>query len=108
LQPLLYALAAEKLFNGETIHSGRLYFCTSIGGFSEQVVLLNEQSRDVIDEIVEAVRDSLAKPFLPAAPDKGQCEICDYRLVCGLNEERRTARKRRVGLEPLLAVRSLP
>jgi ATP-dependent helicase/DNAse subunit B len=108
LQPLLYALAAEKLFNGETIHSGRLYFCTSIGGFSEQVVLLNQQSRDVMNDVAEAVRDSIAKPFLPAAPEKGQCEICDYRVVCGPNEERRTARKRRVGLEPLSAVRSLP
>jgi RecB family exonuclease len=108
LQPLLYALATEKLFNGETIHSGRLYFCTSIGGFSEHVVLLNQQSRNMINDVAKAVRDSIAKPFLPAAPEKGECEICNYRLVCGPNEERRTARKRRVGLEPLLEVRSLP
>ena len=107
LQPLLYALAAEKRFSRQTIHSGRLYFCTSIGGFSEQVVLLDEESRNLIDEIVEAVRDSLAKPFLPAAPEKGQCEFCDYRVVCGPNEERRTARKRQVDLQALLAVRSL-
>src|SRR5271166_4440214 len=31
LQPLLYALAAEKLFAGEAVASGRLYFCTSTG-----------------------------------------------------------------------------
>jgi ATP-dependent helicase/nuclease subunit B len=35
LQPLLYALAAEKLFAGEAeISCGRLYFCTSRGGFA--------------------------------------------------------------------------
>jgi hypothetical protein len=33
LQPLLYALAAEKLFPGDgEVTSGRLYFCTSAGG----------------------------------------------------------------------------
>jgi ATP-dependent helicase/nuclease subunit B len=35
LQPLLYALAAEKLFAGEAVvESGRLYFCTAAGGYS--------------------------------------------------------------------------
>ena len=44
LQPLLYALAAEKLFAGEAkVTSGRLYFCTSTGGFAEQVVPLDER-----------------------------------------------------------------
>ena len=34
LQPVLYALAAEKLFTGEgLVTEGRLYFCTSRGGF---------------------------------------------------------------------------
>jgi hypothetical protein len=47
-------------------------------------------------------------PFLPAAPDNGQCDVCDYRVVCGPHEERRTARKAQGSLEPLLAVRALP
>ena len=34
LQPALYALVAEKLFRGELkVDCGRLYFCTSAGGF---------------------------------------------------------------------------
>ena len=108
LQPVLYALAAEKLFPEEKVQSGRLYFCTSVGGFSEHAGPLNEESRDMIKQLADAVREGIAKPFLPAAPEKGQCEICVYRIVCGPNEERRTARKVRVGLEALSAVRSLP
>ena len=88
--------------------SGRLYFCTSTGGFAEQVVPLDERSRDAAVQVAEAVGEAVAQPFLPAAPDKGQCDLCDYRVVCGPHEERRTARKPQGSLEPLLAVRALP
>ena len=108
LQPLLYALAAEKLFAGEVVTSGRLYFCTSTGGFTEQVVPLDEQSRGTIDRVAETVGEAVAKPFLPAAPENGQCDLCDYRIICGPHEERRTARKVQTRLEPLLAIRALP
>jgi RecB family exonuclease len=108
LQPLLYALAAEKFFAGERVTSGRLYFCTSTGGFTEQVVPLDERSRDTIYRVAETVGEAIAQPFLPAAPDHGQCDVCDYRMVCGPHEERRTARKAQVRLEPLLAIRALP
>ncbi len=108
LQPLLYALAAEKLFAAEAVTSGRLYFCTSIGGFAEQVVPLDERSRDAAYQVAEAISEAVARPFLPAAPDNRQCDVCDYRVVCGPHEERRTARKNQGGLEPLLAMRALP
>jgi ATP-dependent helicase/nuclease subunit B len=108
LQPVLYALAAEKLFPEEKVQSGRLYFCTSLGGFAEYAVPLKEHSRDMIKQLADAVQDSIAKPFLPAAPEKGQCEVCVYRIVCGPHEERRTARKHKVGLEALSDIRSLP
>ncbi len=43
LQPLLYALVAEKLFAGEAeISAGRLYFCTARGGFTELEVALDD------------------------------------------------------------------
>jgi ATP-dependent helicase/DNAse subunit B len=108
LQPLLYALAAEKLFADEAVTSGRLYFCTSTGGFTEQVVPLDERSRDTIYRVAETVGDAIAQPFLPAAPDHGQCDVCDYRIVWGPHEERRTARKAPARLEPLLAIRAFP
>jgi CRISPR/Cas system-associated exonuclease Cas4 (RecB family) len=90
------------------VTSGRLYFCTSTGGFAEQIVPLDEQSRDAIYQVSDAIGEAIAQPFLPAAPDKGQCEACDYRVVCGPHEERRTARKAQGRLEPLLALRALP
>jgi RecB family exonuclease len=109
LQPLLYALAAEKLFVGQAkISSGRLYFCTSAGGFTEQVVLLDDHARAAAVQLAEAVGEAVAHPFLPAAPDKGQCDLCEFRVVCGPYEERRAARKPQRNLEPLLALRAMP
>jgi ATP-dependent helicase/nuclease subunit B len=109
LQPLLYALAAEKLFAGQAkVTSGRLYFCTSTGGFAEQAVLLDERARDAAVQVAEAIGEAIARPFLPAAPDKGQCGFCDYRVVCGPYEERRAARKPEGNLELLLMLRASP
>ena len=68
---------------------------------------LDERARDAADQVAEAIGEAVAQPFLPAAPDKGQCDLCDYRVVCGPHEERRTARKPQGTLEPLLAVRSI-
>jgi hypothetical protein len=78
------------------------------GGFMEQIVPLDEQSRDTIYRVAETVGEAIAKPFLPAAPENGQCDLCDFRIVCGPHEERRTARKAQTRLEPLLAMRGLP
>jgi RecB family exonuclease len=109
LQPLLYALAAEKLLAGQAkVTSGRLYFCTSAGGFAEHVVPLDRSARQTADEIAETIGDALVQPFLPASPESGQCDLCDFRVVCGPYEERRTARKPQGNLAPLLALRGLP
>ena len=53
---------------------GRLYFCTSAGGFAEQTVPLNERARDAAMQVAEAVGDAITRPFLPAAPAEEQCE----------------------------------
>jgi RecB family exonuclease len=109
LQPLLYALAAEKLFAGEAeVTSGRLYFCTSLGAFVEHTVPLDQSARAVAVEVAGAIGDALSGPFLPAAPDRRECDLCDFRVVCGPYEERRSARKPQDRLEPLLSLRELP
>jgi ATP-dependent helicase/nuclease subunit B len=109
LQPVLYALAAEKLFKGEVkVDCGRLYFCTSAGGFSEYTVPLNEESRNTVTVVAETVDDAIREPFLPAAPAERQCEWCDYLSVCGPHEEQRAARKPKAHLARLLAVREQP
>ena len=98
LQPVLYALAAEKLFAGEgRVTAGRLYFCTSTGGFAERTVPLDELARDAAFQVAEAVGEAVARPFLPAAPDKGECSVCDYRVSLrsarGAPREAKAARK---------------
>jgi RecB family exonuclease len=109
LQPVLYALAAEKVFAGEAaVTSGRLYFCTSLGGFVEHTVPLDESARAAAVEVAGTIGDALSGPFLPAAPDRRECDLCDFRVVCGPYEERRSARKSKDRLEPLLALRELP
>jgi hypothetical protein len=108
LQPSLYALAAEKLFEGEAkVDSGRLYFCTSAGGFAEYTVPLNEEARNAVAVVAETIDDAIREPFLPAAPSEQHCEWCDYHSVCGPYEERRAARKPKSNLAGLLTVREL-
>jgi CRISPR/Cas system-associated exonuclease Cas4 (RecB family) len=109
LQPVLYALAVEKLFTGEAkIGSARLYFCTSAGGFSEHVVPLDNPARAAAVQVAGAIGEAITQSFLPAAPDKKQCDICDFQFVCGPYEERRSARKPQKNLSGLLNLRGLP
>jgi CRISPR/Cas system-associated exonuclease Cas4 (RecB family) len=109
LQPVLYALVAEKLF-GDTskVECGRLYFCTSAGGFAECIVPLDQTARAAADTVADTIGNAIAEPFLPAAPRKRECEWCDYRAVCGPYEELRTGRKPKQPVGPLLLLRELP
>jgi len=109
LQPLLYALAAEKLLADEAeVASGRLYFCTSYGGFTAREVVLNDSTRELAAQIAGEIGEALSGPSLPAAPEKDACAYCDYRIVCGPYEEIRSAGKPQGRLESLLALRDLP
>jgi ATP-dependent helicase/nuclease subunit B len=92
LQPILYALAAERLLDS-TVEAGRLYYCTAAGGYEDRVVKIDEHSRIAITEVIAAVERALESGFLPAAPDEEECRFCDYRPVCGPYEEQRAARK---------------
>lgn len=109
LQPLLYALAAEKLFAGQAeISAGRLYFCTARGGFATLEVALNDEARAAALQVANTIGEALEHGFLPAYPAKDECEWCDYRAVCGPHEERRITRKPTVEVEPLLRLRESP
>jgi RecB family exonuclease len=107
LQPLLYALAAEKLLGEARVVAGRLYFCTANGGFTEREVALNDYARSLAVQISDEIGAALQRPFLPAAPEPGGCDYCDYRAVCGPYEELRAAGKPQVRLDGLQFVRSL-
>ena len=84
--------------------SGRLYFCTAAGGFTEQIVALDDRGARGGRSGRRHHRRRGRAPFLPAAPDKGQCDRCDFRVVCGPYEERRAARKPQRNLEPLFGL----
>jgi ATP-dependent helicase/nuclease subunit B len=92
LQPLLYSLAAESLLS-EPVDSGRLYYCTLAGGFEQREVELNDATRESATTVINIVGDALQTGFLPAAPDERECQWCDYRMLCGPNEQRRLLKK---------------
>lgn len=105
LQPLLYALAAENLL-GKPVQESRLYYCTQRGGFESILIPVNEEAQQTLQLALDAIDQSIARTFLPAAPAAGQCVICDYKLVCGPREQERTARKET--FYPLEDLRRLP
>jgi len=106
LQPVLYALAAERML-GAPIYAGRLYYCTATGGYEERVVEINDEARRSAREFVSIIKKSLEEGFLPAAPDDRECEWCDYKRVCGPYEERRSRLKPKARLKPLHRLREM-
>jgi hypothetical protein len=108
LQPVLYALALEQLFPDAAVVGGRLYFCTSKGGFVEHNVALHTGARSMARELVQVIDGSLEHGFLPAAPKDGACETCEYRTICGPYERERVAKKKQESLAPLFHLRNLP
>jgi RecB family exonuclease len=107
LQPIFYALAAEKVLK-EPIYAGRLYYCTATGGYEERVVEIDDRARTATRDFVAIVKDALAEGFLPAAPDARECDWCDYKRVCGPYEERRAQMKPKARLAPLKKLREMP
>ncbi len=107
LQPLLYSLAAETLL-GESVESGRLFYCTQRGEFSALDISLDDQGRGRLRRILETIDRSISEGFLPAAPQTGACAMCDYTAVCGPYEETRVKRKQSDRLDPLIEIRHSP
>ncbi len=105
LQPVLYALTLEKLLPGTIVEAGRLYYCTSTGGFESVAIPLDDKARRAADLVARTIGDAIDRGFLPAAPAERACEWCDYRVVCGPHEELRLRKKSKKPLEPLLELR---
>ncbi|MFO0685631.1 MAG: PD-(D/E)XK nuclease family protein [Sandaracinus sp.] len=102
LQPVLYALALEKLFPGAKVEGGRLYYCTSRGGYEERTVTLDDEARAAARALAAAVTEATTKGALPAVPLPGACTYCDFRLACGADPEARAAKIPRAETEALL------
>ena len=72
-------------------------------------VELNQNARFVLTRLLADINGSIAAGFLPPFPEKDACGNCDYRMVCGPYEERRTAKKhgRDERLEALIEIRGM-
>ncbi|WP_437814013.1 PD-(D/E)XK nuclease family protein [Sorangium sp. So ce1078] len=96
LQPVLYALALEKLMPpGTQVESGRLYYCTSAGGFTEVPIYLDARAREAAAQVAGIIGDAIDRAALLPMPAEGACAQCDYRPVCGPYEELRTGKIKR-------------
>jgi RecB family exonuclease len=95
LQPVLYALVAEKLHPDLQVEAGRLYYCTSTGNYAERIVPLDDSARLAASEVARVLGGRLQEGNFPAAPAEGACRWCDYLAVCGPAEEIRTRRIKR-------------
>ncbi|MEZ5351968.1 MAG: PD-(D/E)XK nuclease family protein [Bryobacteraceae bacterium] len=107
LQPLLYSLVAEQAL-GLPVERGRLYYCTQRGGFDETEIPFTDTARQRIAQVLDIVDGAIDEGFLPAAPNKDHCEICDYEMVCGPYEAQRVMRKPSGRLRSLVELRGLP
>lgn len=93
LQPILYAQAVEALL-GEEVAESRLFYCTRRGGFEVYALVPGERERSSARRALEIIDAWVRRGFLPPAPREGECEHCDYRVVCGPWEEFRSRRKK--------------
>ena len=107
LQPVLYSLAIEQALHA-SVQSGRLFYCTSAGGFVDHEIPVNETNRRLGLEALEIVDRAIELGFLPAAPAPRACTWCDFLPVCGPDEPRRVANKAAEKLGDLEALRERP
>jgi ATP-dependent helicase/nuclease subunit B len=108
LQPVLYSMVVEQAL-GTRVVGGRLYYCTSAGGFDDSTqVRLDDATRRIGAEALEIVDRAIELGFLPAAPAERACTWCDFRPVCGPDEPRRVALKSADKLGDLEMLRGRP
>ncbi len=108
LQPVIYGLALQALFPDETVYSGRLFFCTTAGGFQPyEIPLMGDAPKRGI-EVLEIVDRAIENGALAARPAHEACKWCDFQAVCGRGEEQRTRRKDPTLFSDLDALRKLP
>ena len=107
LQPVIYGLAVEKLL-AAPVGTGRLFYCTAAGGFTEHPIPLSDANRRAGLEALEIIDRAIELGFLPPAPAERACGWCDFRPVCGPNEAHHAKRKPAESLADLTALRSMP
>ena len=107
LQPVLYAMVAEKALDAPVI-GGRLFYCTSTGSFYPHEIPLNDLTRTAGLEVLRIIDRAIELGFLAASPADKACDRCDFISVCGRDVARRVARKPQDKLADLDALRNRP
>ncbi len=106
LQPVLYSAAVEEGL-GKKVVAGRLYYCTTAGGFAEHPIPISDYNRTQGLHALRIIDRAIADGFLVAAPHERACTWCDFRPVCGPREEERVAHKAADRLADLHALRGM-
>ena len=106
LQPVLYSAAIEQGL-GKKVVSGRLFYCTTVGGFASHNIDINDYTRSQGIQVLSIVDRAVEQGFLAAVPAERSCTWCDFRPVCGPHEEERQKRKAKDRLQDLEALRSM-
>jgi ATP-dependent helicase/nuclease subunit B len=104
LQPVLYALAVEAALERPVVE-GRLFYCTTAGGFSERLIPLDALARRSAELVLRTVDNTIAAGFLVPAPREEACDQCDFRAVCGPYEQIRLGRKQEIS--PLTQLKTM-
>jgi hypothetical protein len=106
LQPVLYSAAVERGL-GKPVDSGRLYYCTTPGGFVVHPIKMNDYNRSQGLQALTIIDRAVEMGFLVAAPAERACTWCDFRPVCGPREAERVANKAADKLADLEILRSM-
>jgi len=106
LQGVLYSVAVEQAL-GKRVMKGRYYYATTVGGFADKEVEINDYTRGQGLQVLAIVDRAIETGFLAAAPEERACSWCDFRPVCGPREQERTRRKAKDRLADLAALRGM-
>ena len=106
LQPVLYSLAVEAGL-GQRVVEGRLFYCTTAGGFTHHAIAIDAYQRQQGLAALAVVDRAIEQGLLVAAPAAGACGWCDFKPICGPREEERVAGKHPDRLADLHALRSM-
>jgi ATP-dependent helicase/nuclease subunit B len=107
LQPVLYGVAVSQALD-TVVASGRLFYCTAPGGFTDHEIPLNDANRRAGLEALEIVDRAIELGFLPPAPAERACTWCEFRVVCGPHEAQRVTMKTADKLGDLESLREMP
>jgi CRISPR/Cas system-associated exonuclease Cas4 (RecB family) len=105
---VLYSLALEDAL-GQPVVEGRLYYCTTAGGYHAMPIAITPQTRRSGIEVLEVIDRAVAQGWFVPAPSDNACGWCDFLTVCGTTAERRFTRlKTHEPLADLIELRRKP